>query len=80
MPLHRAAQKGRTDLARLLLDHGANVNIKGGGIEITPLHWAAGHVEVAKLLITNGADVNAKDKYGATPLHYAARGKGPDVA
>ncbi|MDH4241512.1 MAG: ankyrin repeat domain-containing protein, partial [Phycisphaerae bacterium] len=80
MPLHRAAQKGRTDLARMLLDHGANVNIKGGSIEITPLHWAAGHAEVAKLLISKGADVNAKDKDGATPLHYAARGKGPDVA
>ena len=31
------------------------------------------HKEVALLLIENGADVNSKDKYGWTPLHYAAR-------
>jgi len=41
---------------------------------MTPLHAAAirNHKEIAQLLIAKGADVNAKNKYGGTPLHYAA--------
>ena len=31
-----------------------------------------GHKEIVELLITNGADMDGKDKYGNTPLHYAA--------
>ena len=29
--------------------------------------------EVPELLIAKGADVNTKNKYGVTPLHFAAR-------
>ena len=40
----------------------------------TPLHVAASKVdmEIVATLIARGADVNAKNKYGLTPLHYAA--------
>jgi len=37
-----------------------------------PPRWVPFHVEVAKLLLEHGADLNAKNKYGWTPLHYAA--------
>lgn len=61
-PLHLAAQFGLTDLAKLLLSHGADVNSlrDWGAYTVTPLHIAAskGHYEIAKLLIGHSADVN----------------------
>ena len=52
---------------------GADVDVKGGWLGGTPLHYAVGEGrnEIAKLLIAKGADVNAKGIYGTTPLHYA---------
>jgi len=62
----------KIDLARLLIDRGANVNCRGeeGG---TPLHEAAGNgnLDLAKLLIEHGANINAKDDHGKTPLTIA---------
>jgi len=53
---------------------GADVDVKGGWMGGTPLHYAVGEGrnEIAKLLIAKGADVNAKGIYGTTPLHNAA--------
>lgn len=73
-PLHRAAERGHTEAARVLLAAGADLNAtdKIGG---TPLRYAAdgGHAEVVGLLLASGAQVNVSDGYGETPLHIAAR-------
>ena len=72
-PLHWAAMNGHTEIARALLELGADVNADNFGAK--PLHWAAmnGHTEIARALIElGGADVNA-DNFGSTPLHEAAR-------
>ncbi|MBQ7607277.1 MAG: ankyrin repeat domain-containing protein, partial [Desulfovibrionaceae bacterium] len=72
-PLHWAAGNGHTEVAKLLIDKGADLNAKDKG-GIMPLHWAAayGRTEVAKLLIDKGRDVNAKSVNNETPLHWAA--------
>jgi hypothetical protein len=80
-PLHLAVLKEHADIAKLLLEHGADVNAKDkyGG---TPLHRAVltEDADVVTLLLEHGADVNAKDKYGGTPLHLAAAKGHADIA
>jgi ankyrin repeat protein len=72
--LHDAAENGRTDEVKRLLDQGADVNGKGmlGGYTALMLAAVKGHAEVVKLLIDKGADVNAKDTiFGITALMVA---------
>lgn len=71
-PLHLAACYGKTKLAELLLEHGADVNsLKtcNGVYTATPLHWAAcrGHTDTVRLLIRHGANVNAQNSNIMTP-------------
>ena len=70
--LHRAAW-GEYEIAVLLLENGADVNVKDRWSE-TPLHQAVAHHsgKIAVLLLENGADVNAKGFHDYTPLHDAA--------
>jgi hypothetical protein len=67
--LINAAYYGRTEIARLLIEHGANVNaaMYNG---VTPLMNAAsrGYPEIAGLLVEHGANVNLAAKNGGTPL------------
>ena len=73
--LHCAASKGHVDVAKLLLQNGADVNAVDKDKE-TALHFAARKGrggDIVEVLIQNGADVNAVDKFKKTALHYAAR-------
>jgi hypothetical protein len=80
-PLHEAASWGHKEVAELLIDNGADVNVKNGFGQ-TPLHKAArwGRKEVAELLIAKSADVNAKDMVGKTPLDRAIKYKRTETA
>ena len=64
-----AAQNGRFDLIKLLLDYQANVlqtNLKEAFTEAL----LSGNLKIIKLLLDAGVNVNFKDKQGITPLIY----------
>ena len=70
-----ASRYGNTDVVRMLIKAGANVNLTNI-LGQTPLMEASerGHTEVARMLIKAGADLNARSKYGGyTALQYASR-------
>jgi ankyrin repeat protein len=71
----------RTDIARALLDRGADVNARHPG-GYTPLHAAAqnGDLELARLLLDRGANWNAVTDEGKSPLAYAEEGGHGEVA
>lgn len=69
------------DLARRLMDAGADPNARAG-FSRTPLHMAAvaGQSEVVETLLTSGAECMVRDDMEFTPLHYAAFGGDGRVA
>lgn len=73
LPLVRAARNGNLEIVKLLVEHGATIDIGKDRGERTPLIEAAGqgHVEVVKFLLAKGADVNARGT-GVTPLLLAS--------
>ena len=72
-PLHEAAARGEAEIGRLLIEHGADVNARGGARAATPLHAAAvcGHRELVNLLLGANADRKAVDDLGATAEEWA---------
>jgi hypothetical protein len=72
-PLHYAAMNGHVEIARLLLQNGAEVNARSKGGS-TSLHFAAfhGHVDILHLLVENGADREVQDNDGERALHWVA--------
>lgn len=69
--------KGRPAVAEILVNNGAEVNVRDPGNlskDYTPLHWAAklGNNDLARLLLDKGADPNSVNKAGETPLHLTA--------
>jgi ankyrin repeat protein len=81
-----AAQHGRVEVVRLLLDAGENpdrYNPKGFHAHSTPLHQAAwgDHIHVVRLLVERGARLDIPDKhYQGTPLDWAIHGQRTAVA
>jgi ankyrin repeat protein len=78
-PLIEAAANGHMEVVKLLIENGADVNLKGEAW-YGPLHAAAakGHLEVVKILLENGADVNIF--HHNKPLHNAAMNGHIEVA
>lgn len=67
-----AVENGDVDIVRLLLDAGADPDLKAGGY--TPLVRAAllGHLRISAMLLKRGASPDVKSSDGNTPLTAAA--------
>lgn len=64
-------EDGAEEVALLLIQHGANVNVRGS----SPLIIRAcdrDNTNFAKLILENGADVNTQDHNGDTALHWTS--------
>jgi ankyrin repeat protein len=78
-PIHSAVAANHTEICHMLLDHGAQVNVKQKS-GVTPLHSAAqnGNLEILIMLLEHGAMVNVRMEGGKLPADLAAE-KGFDA-
>src|SRR5487761_12996 len=70
-PLMYAALYGDADAVRLLLDSGADPNVRNEA-GASALMWAVDELEKTRLLLERGAEVNARSDDGRTALSIAA--------
>ena len=73
-PLILACAYSSVDIVRVLLDHGADLNL-ANNLEETPLLHAAcsGKLEIVRHLVANRAEVDKPDVYGRSPLYFVAQ-------
>jgi ankyrin repeat protein len=72
-PLISASLFGKTEMAKVLIEAGADVNFQNNDGS-TPLHVAAFFCrpEIVKMLLDKGADKTIKNNYSATPYQSVA--------
>jgi ankyrin repeat protein len=90
-PLHTAASSSQVEIAKRLIDAGADVN-QIDSSKNTPLHCCTGFElklfrpikkhsseSMVRLLVERGADIEAVDRLGRTPLHKAIISKNTEM-
>mmetsp|Transcript_16608 Transcript_16608/g.38885 ORF Transcript_16608/g.38885 Transcript_16608/m.38885 type:complete len:300 (+) Transcript_16608:98-997(+) len=79
-PLHFACRRGNVDVAKVLLEAKADVNLKTH-LGRQPLHAVAeqGSTSLAKMLLEAGANIEAGDARMQTPLHWGVRSNQSEV-
>ncbi len=72
-PLQSAVAARHSKIVELLLEHGADPNVRQAG-GFTPLHAAAqnGDADIIRILLFGGAVLNSKNDEGKTPFDLAA--------
>ena len=72
--LHHAAVNNDVESARLLIAHGADIELTSEQQGSRPMHLAAdaNSIEVLRLLVKSGADIESTDGLGRRPLCRAA--------
>lgn len=71
MPLAEAVQADNLEIAKFLLEHGADKTINHADTELQTAIFKARSVKMAQLLIANGAEVSREDKQGQSVLFHA---------
>ncbi|MCX5655491.1 MAG: ankyrin repeat domain-containing protein, partial [Planctomycetota bacterium] len=74
--LAEAAWLGHMEIARILLEHGANPEVGAGDdTDGTPLHRACwqGNIEMVLVLLKHGAQIDSVDNNKETPLCFAIK-------
>ncbi|KAH8744416.1 hypothetical protein F5882DRAFT_455073 [Hyaloscypha sp. PMI_1271] len=74
--LRAASAGGYQDIVQILLDKGADVNVRSGSYDGTALQAASagGYQDIVQILLDKGADVNVQGEYYGTALQAASRG------
>ncbi len=77
-----AARANHIEIAKVLINAKADLNIHGTYAGTTALIWAAQHgsSEIVKLLVEAGAQINAKNHKGETALTFANNGNYKEIA
>jgi ankyrin repeat protein len=89
-PLMVASSKGKREIVKLLIENGADLNIRDEGKGSskrqnfegwTALHYAADadQDQVVKILVQNGADVNIRTKNGLSAMQIARLWQNEDM-
>ena len=80
-PLMLAAREGNAEMARILVDAGADVNaVAGDGKTALALSIFNGNYDVASLLVDRKTDVNKADAQRFTPLFWAVDRRNMETA
>jgi len=69
--LHFAVARNNFDVAKALLENGANPNIKDTMSGLTPIFYALNNQKMLNLLLEHKADSNIQNNIGQTPLIIA---------
>ncbi|WP_353279656.1 ankyrin repeat domain-containing protein [Wolbachia endosymbiont (group B) of Xanthorhoe designata] len=75
-----AAENGHTNIVEILVEKGADVNVRDHHAN-TVLYLATnnGHEGIVEILLEKGANVNGKSSFGVVPLHLAAKNGNENV-
>uniref|UniRef100_A0A2H6MYJ1 Uncharacterized protein n=1 Tax=Micrurus carvalhoi TaxID=3147026 RepID=A0A2H6MYJ1_9SAUR len=73
-PLMHAAYKGKTDICRLLMQHGADVSCNNHEYGYTALMFAglSGNKEITRMVLEAGAEIDVVNSVGRTAAQMAA--------
>jgi ankyrin repeat protein len=73
--LLQAAINGKTGVVKVLLEHGAETEVRNRQSQNTPLLHAIArsHISAAQCLVENGADLSAETNWGWQAIHEAVR-------
>lgn len=80
-PLHSALSNGQNNIAKMLIEAGATVNVLQSS-NISPLHLAAqqGNIDMIIVLLENGADIAVQNDLGQTASDIAEENGFSEIA